>query len=185
MARRKRTAEMRLSRWLTWLSIVIGLLATLSYAVGAHMAVRYFFPAAGAWWNEHEFAFMETSAAALGILVAIRAGARLIGAGTPRRPAVIAALVAGVVLLPAISALSAQLARLGWTAGGGVIREHLTAAAGYSAGIIIDKVAIASVYFLKTAGFAWIAGLALLALAAAVFMTAGESAPGPSGAKTQ
>ncbi len=57
-------------------SVVIGLLAMFSYASGLHNMVRMKAPAAGAWWNAHEFYFMEGSATALGLLVALRVGVR-------------------------------------------------------------------------------------------------------------
>ena len=51
-------------RRLTALAIVLGVIATLSYGTGAHMAVRYLNPSFGAWWNSNEFAIVECAAAA-------------------------------------------------------------------------------------------------------------------------
>jgi hypothetical protein len=165
MKRKQRPPEARALRLLTTIAIVVGALATLSYATGANIVVRYFDPSTGAWWNEHDFAFMVTSAAALGMLVAIRASARFIADAAERRRAAIASVVAAAVLLPPITRLCAQLARLGWSANSGAIRDRTIALAGYDVGSILDKVIIAAVYFAKVAGLAFIVGLALLMLA--------------------
>jgi hypothetical protein len=167
MARRTRRPYQRLLRWLTALALAVGVVATLSYGSGAEIAVRYLDPPAGAWWNDHEYYLMVTAAAAWGMLIAIRLGARL-GAGEPvRRRAVGAALVLGVLILPLAAHYCASIARLGWDAESGAIGDRLAAMAGYSIGSILDKILIAGVYFLKVSGFALIAGLAVFAAATA------------------
>lgn len=72
---------------LTFLALVLSVLFTLSYATGAHMAVRHLNPEFGAWWNTNEFAILECATAALGVLNGIRIGARLVnGAKRTKRP---------------------------------------------------------------------------------------------------
>jgi len=177
MAKKIRPRYSRALRWLTIASIAIGLVAMLSYASGAHIAVRFLHPHAGAWWNDHEFWLMEAAASALGLLIAIRAGARIVDHAAVRRRAIAASLVASVLLLSALTHLGAALARLGWTAGSAAIRDRAISLAGYDVGSILDKVVIAGIYFLKTAAFSLLAGLALFGVASAVFVAAAVPAP--------
>jgi hypothetical protein len=162
-------------RWLSAIALGIGAVATLSYGSGAEIAVRYLDPPVGAWWNEHEYYLMVTAGAAWGMLIAIRLGARLVEDEGLRRRATAAALVAGAVILPVAAVYCARIARLGWTAESGAIDDRLVAIAGWDVGNILDMVLIAGVYFLKVAGFALIAGLAVFAAAAAAAMAAGGS----------
>jgi len=185
MAKKDRPPFARALRWLTVASSVIGLFAMLSYATGAHIAVRFLSPHGGAWWNEHEFPIMETAAAALGLLIAIRAGARIVDDAAVRRRAVIVSVVAGALLLPPLAHLSAALARLGWTASSGAIRDRAISLAGYAGGSILDKVVIGGIYFLKTAAFSLLAGLALFGVASALFIAAAVPAPRRSEASSR
>jgi hypothetical protein len=172
MTRRARRPYQRTMRWLGAIALVIGAIATLSYGSGAEVVVRYLDPPAGAWWNEHEYYLMVTAGAAWGMLVAIRLGARLVEGESLRRRATAAALIAGVLILPIASRYCAQIARLGWAGESGAINDRLVAIAGWDAGNILDKVLIAGVYFLKVAGFALIAGLAVFAAAVAAALAA-------------
>ncbi|HYB91264.1 MAG TPA: hypothetical protein VEC38_09475 [Candidatus Binataceae bacterium] len=172
MAKKNRPPYARALKWLTVATAVIGVLAMLSYATGAHIAVRFLNPHAGAWWNEHEFSIMETAAAALGLLIAIRAGARIVDGAAVRRRAVIASVIAGALLLPVLTDISAALARMGWNASSGAIFDRVISLAGYSIGSILDKVVIAGIYFLKTAAFSLLAGFALIAVASAASIAA-------------
>jgi hypothetical protein len=167
MARRKRKPYERLMRWLTALALTLGVITTLSYGSGAEIAVRYLDPPAGAWWNEHEYYLMVTAAAALGMLIAIRLGARLIAEESVRARAAVSALILAAIILPLAARYCASIARLGWAAEGGALGDRLVALAGYSVGYILDKILIAGVYFLKVVGFALIVGLAVLAAATA------------------
>jgi hypothetical protein len=63
---------------LTSLALTLAVIFTLSYGAGAHIAVRYFSPSFGAWWNSNEFAIIECAASALGMLIGIRIGGRLV-----------------------------------------------------------------------------------------------------------
>jgi hypothetical protein len=65
----------------------------------------------------------------------------------------------------------AEAARSGWNARGPSLASWLISHEGYASGIQIDKVMIAGVYFLKTAGFALLAGLGLTAIASAAVVT--------------
>lgn len=160
----------RILWWLTALAILGGILSTLSYGSGAHIGVRYFDPEFGAWWNAHEFRIMELSAAALGLLVAIRTGARFTEPFEMRRRAIGVALLAAALLAVPLASAIERLARIGWDASSAAIRDSMTAAAGYGIGIVLDKILIAGVYFLKSTGFALLAGFALYAVVAVVLM---------------
>ena len=182
-SRRKRPREIRALRWLIRAAAAIGIFAMLTYAFGffGEMAVRLPAPGAGAWWAAHQFAFMIDAAAAFGLLLAIRECARLLDDETLRRRVVYASLLAAVILLPIVASSSAHLARLGWSANGGVTRERVIALLGdYSAGLILDNVLIAGVYFLKSVLFALFAGLALFGLAVAAFMNFSSGQSGSS-----
>jgi len=145
-------------RWLTILALLAGIISTLSYGSGAHLVVRYMDPPVGRWWNEHEFALMILAAAALGMLIAIRVGARLLDDAAARaRAAVISMIVGGAVLLP-FARLAAILGQLGWTGADSFDT--------YAMNSIVDKVLIAGVYFLKIACFGLVAGLAIFAIVA-------------------
>lgn len=165
-------------RWLTGLGLVIGLAALVSYSQGAHIALRYFAPAGGAWWNRHEFWLMEGSATLLGLLAGIRFTARLVDDSRLARRAAAGALITALLLLLPLTRLCANVARLGW--GVASAREWFVARAGYESGIRLDRFFMAGAYFLKTAGFATLVGLALMAAAlVAVMLT--ERTPADTG----
>lgn len=161
--------------WLTLAAVIAGILSTLSYGSGAHIAVRFFSPSFGAWWNAHEYRIMESCACALGLLGAIRSGARLTEAGESGRRAKLVSLVAAVIIAAPLASAIASLARMGWDGAGAPIRGFLIAIAGYEAGTILDKILIAGVYFLKSAGFALLAGFALYALVVVISMASERS----------
>jgi cellobiose-specific phosphotransferase system component IIC len=173
--------------WLTALALAGGILSTLSYSVGAHIAVRYVNPEFGAWWNDHEFQVMELSASMLGMLIAIRSGARLVEAGRLRqRSKLIALIIAIVVALPLARGVSI-VAGSGWDAESSYIRDYLIATASYGVGNILDKVVIGGVYFLKSTAFALLVGFALYALVASLLIgrETSSSATGSPQAPTQ
>jgi hypothetical protein len=182
--KRARKPYERMMRLLSAIALAVGAVATLSYGSGAEIAVRYLDPPAGAWWNEHEYYVMITAGAAWGMLIAIRMGARLVEGESLRQRATAAALIAGAVILPVAASYCARIARLGWAGESGAIDDRLVAIAGWDVGNILDKVLIAGVYFLKVAGFALIAGLAVFAAAVAAALaaqgSAGERAEGVS-----
>jgi hypothetical protein len=167
----------RIIRWLTVLAFVMGSFATLTYASGAHLAIRYFNPQLGAWWDTHQFSIMEASATALGLLIAIRCAARLVEDNDTRRRAKVFALVISAIIVIPLSHAVASLARLGWDGHSAWIRDSLQAIAGYAAGKILDKVAISGVYFLKSVAFAALTGLALYAIVMVILMSFEKSGP--------
>src|SRR5258705_9807890 len=98
-------APRQIPRWMRWptdLAIFLAIVTTLSYGAGAHIAVRYLNPRFGAWWNAHEFAMVECSAAALGMLMGIRLGARPVDGLSLRKKSSIAAAIVGGFAFPAV-----------------------------------------------------------------------------------
>lgn len=95
------------------LCLIVGMLAMFSYASGLHNVVRMKAPAAGAWWNAHEFYLMEGAATALGLLVALRVGMRLaVEAQGMRKLATITLALEAALLMP-LTYLCARVARIG------------------------------------------------------------------------
>ena len=163
----------RTPRWLGWLTFVAILLTaifTLSYGSGAHIAVRYLNPSFGAWWNSNEFAIVECGAAALGILIGIRIGARLVHSGALKNRSMVAAVIVGGLILPIVAQINAQIARFTFTSGGSTtawLIDHF----GYDTGIILDKLLTAGVYSIKITAFALPVGMILFGVAIAILMT--------------
>ena len=158
-------------RWLTAFSIVAGFFSTLTYASGAHLVIRYLNPEFGAWWDAHQFAIMEVSATALGLLIAIRCASRLVEDNDTRRRAKIFSLVISAIIVMPLSQVVASLARLGWDGHSARIRNFLQAIADYDVGNILDKILMGGVYFSKSVAFAVLAGLALFAIVMVILMS--------------
>ena len=156
---------------LTFVAIILAGVFTLSYGLGAHIAVRYLNPSFGAWWNSNEFAIVECGAAALGMLIGIRTGARLLHGGALKNRSMVAAVVVGGLILPIVARISAQIARFEFTTGGSItswLIDHFH----YDTGMFLDKLLTAGVYSMKIAAFALPVGMILFGLAVAIFMTA-------------
>jgi hypothetical protein len=162
-------------RRLTAAALALGVIATLSYGAGAHIAVRYLDPPLGAWWNSNEFAILECAAAAVGMLIGIRLGARLVDSGPPRNRSTIAAVIVGALVLPIVGRVGAELARFRFTSGAPA-HEWIIDRFGYDAGKFLDKLLAAGVYSIKIAAFALPVGMIAFGVAIALFMTA-ETAP--------
>lgn len=161
----------RIIGWLTVLAMVAGFFTTLIYSSGAHLAIRYLNPELGAWWDAHQFAIMEVSATALGLLIAIRCASRLIeDAATRRRAKVFCLILSAIIAIP-LSYEVASIARLGWDGGSGPIRDLLQGFAGYDVGNILDRIVIGSVYFLKSTALAALIGFALYAVVWVIAMS--------------
>jgi hypothetical protein len=160
-------------RLLTDLAIFLGFITTLSYGAGAHIAVRYLNPRFGAWWNAYEFAMVECSAAALGMLIGIRIGARLVHGLSLKRKSSIASAIAGALVLPAVAKIGAEAARYRFTHGASA-NAWLIDRFGYDVGMFLDKLLSAWVYSIKISLFALPIGMILFGLAVAVFMSASE-----------
>ncbi len=158
--------ESRLLGRLTLLCVAVGAFSTLSYALSAPIALRFSHPSLGAWWDAYQFYFMAGAATAVGLLIGIRAGRRFVDARR-RRVSILALALAVIGFIPLLH-LCAAAARLGWSGADGPTWGRIVDFAGWGAAKQIDKVLIASVYFLKIVGFALLAGLALIAAAAAV-----------------
>ena len=156
---------------LTFVALVLAVVFTLSYATGAHIVVRYLNPPFGAWWNSNEFAIVECAAAALGMLIGIRIGARLVHGGALKNRSMIAAVVVSALVLPIVGRISAEIARFRFTSGASA-NEFLIDRFGYDTGMIIDKLLSASVYSMKIAMFSLPVGMILFGVAIAIFMTA-------------
>jgi len=143
------------------LSVLVGLLAMFSYASGLHNVVRMRAPAAGAWWNAHEFYFMEGAATALGLLVALRVGLRFAAEAASIRYLSLVALALDAALLMPLTHLCARVARIGADGGAMVAPTRMAAYAGFEGGKTLDKLLIAALYFIKTVGLGSLLGLAL------------------------
>jgi len=155
---------------LTFLAIVLSIVFTLSYGSGAHLAVRYLNPVFGAWWNANEFAILECSATALGMLVGIRLGARLVADRAVKIRSMVAAVIFGALALPLVARTSAHAARFNFTSGES-IRSWLIDRFAYDAGMFLDKLLAAIVYSIKIAAFSLPVGMILFGAAVAIFMT--------------
>jgi hypothetical protein len=171
--KRRKSHPLRLVAWLIPLTAIIGTLSLLSYSTGLAQLVRSKNPAFGAWWDNYQFYFMEGAATALGLLVGIRIGAGFAHDGKRRSRVAVFSLIAAILIIAPLSHLCAMVARLGWNASSAPIASWLITREGYVAGRQVDKIAIAGIYFLKTAGFGLLAGLALAAIAAALVMGTG------------
>jgi hypothetical protein len=155
---------------LTFVALFLTVVFTLSYATSAHMAVRYVNPPLGAWWNSNEFAIVECAAAALGMLIGIRIGARLVHGGALKNRSMVAAAVVGGLILPIVARINAEVARFKFTNGGSAtawLIDHFR----YDTGMFLDKLLAAGVYSIKIAAFALPVGMILFGVAVAIFMT--------------
>jgi hypothetical protein len=175
MSKRRRSRSRRL-RWLALLSIFVGVLSVVSYASGAAFILRVANPALGAWWDGSQFYFMEGAATALGLIVAIGIGGRLItDSEISARCTLWSGILAAVSVAPLMQ-LCSTAARFGPDAFGFTAQDWVIQRVGYTVGQQLDKVLIAGVYFLKTACLALIAGFALVAIVVAVLFASGAGA---------
>ena len=155
---------------LTFVALLLGAVFTLSYGSGAHIGVRYLNPPFGAWWNSNEFAILECAAAALGMLIGIRIGARLVKDAALKNRSMIAAVIVSAMALPIVGRIGAQIARFKFTSGASA-NELLIDRFGYDTAMFLDKLLAAGVYSMKIAMFALPVGMILFGLAIAIFMT--------------
>jgi hypothetical protein len=155
---------------LTLLAVMLGVISTLSYGAGAHIAVRYLNPQLGAWWNSNEFVFVECAAATIGMLIGIRIGARLVHGIELRNRSMIASVIVCALVLPIVARVSARVARFKFTSGAAA-NASLIDRFGYDVGIFLDKLLTASLYSIKIAAFALPVGMIFFGLMIAIFMT--------------
>jgi len=156
---------LRFLGWLILLAFAVGLVSLLSYSLTASELMRSDNPAFAAWWEAHQFYFMEGGATALGLLLAIRIGGSLVAGPDRRSRAGLAAVVLAVIAFAPLIHVCAVVARLGWSGRGSSFASWIISREGYDTGRQVDKIMIAGVYFSKTAGFALLAGLGLMAIA--------------------
>lgn len=155
---------------LTFLAIVLTGIFALSYGTGAHIAVRYLNPAFGAWWNTNEFAILENSAAALGMLIGIRIGARLVDDRAVKNRSLVGAVIVGALFLPVIGRFCAEVARFDFSRDSG-LNSWLIDRFTYDVGMFLDKLLAAGVYSMKIVAFSLPVGMILFGAAVALFMT--------------
>ena len=124
------------TRWLTALAIALAVITTLSYGTGAHIAIRFLNPVFGAWWNANEFAMFECSAAAVGMLLGIRLGARLVHGLSLKSNSMITAVIAGALALPIVARIGAEVARYRFTRGASA-NAWLIDRCGYDTGMFL------------------------------------------------
>jgi hypothetical protein len=156
---------------LTFVSLLLGVLSTLSYGSGAHIAVRYLNPDFGAWWNSNEFTILECAATALGMLVGIRIGAWLVHGDALKNRSMIAAVIVCALGLPIVARVGGEVARFRFTSGASA-NTFLIDRFGYDTGMFLDKLLAAGVYSIKIAAFALPVGMIFFGVMIAIFMTA-------------
>ena len=150
---------------LTFLVLVVGLISLVSYSLSGSELMRSDNPTLAAWWEAHQFYFMEGGATAFGILLGIRIASSFVAGPDQRSRARLAALVLALIAFAPLIHVCATAARSGWNGGGAPLASWIISREGYETGRQIDKVAIAGVYFLKTVSFALLNGFGLMALA--------------------
>jgi hypothetical protein len=172
----RKKSRRQIPRWMRWLIdlvILLWIVTTLSYGAGAHIAVRHLNPRFGAWWNANEFLMVECSAAALGMLIGIRFGARLVDGLSLRNKSSIVSAIAGALALPIVARVGAGVARYRFTRGASA-NAWLIDRFDYGVGMFLDKLLSAWVYSIEIALFALPIGMVLFGLAVAIFMSAAE-----------
>lgn len=153
---------------LTFLAPLIGLVAAASYAEDTTTPLRVFRPALGAWLDAHQFYLMEGGATALGLIVGIRLGRRLAAESVGGRHGANFAMILAALAWAPLVHVCAAAARLGWSGRGGSFANWIVGREGYEAGARSLRLFITAIYFLKTAGLAALAGLALIAIGVAL-----------------
>jgi hypothetical protein len=155
---------------ITFLVLAVGVISLLSYSLTASELMRADNPTLAAWWEAHQFYLMEGAATAFGLLLGIRIGSSFVVRFARQSGAWMAALVFSIIIFPPLIHVCASAARLGWNGRGASVASWIISREGYDMGRQIDKVMIAGIYFFKTAGFALLAGLGLMAIACAAVL---------------
>src|SRR6516225_1110416 len=101
---------------LTFLVLVVGLTALLTYSLTASELLRSDSPAFAAWWEAHQFYFMEGGATAFGLLLGIRVAGSFVAGPGRRSWAGLAALMLAIITFAPLLHVCAAAARLGWNA---------------------------------------------------------------------
>jgi hypothetical protein len=147
------------------LACAVGLVSLLSYSLTAFELMRSAAPAFAAWWEAHQFLFMEGGATAFGILLGIGIGDRFLSSLEQRYRTELAALVLAMIAFAPLIHACTVAARLGWNGRAASLASWIISREGYDTGRQIDKVLIVGVYFLKTVGLSALSGLGLMAIA--------------------
>jgi hypothetical protein len=154
-----------------FLVLTIGLISMLSFSLSWPELMRSLNPELAAWWEAHQFHFMVGGATAFGLLAGIRIAGSLLAAPDQRSRAGLVAIVFAVIAFAPLIHVCATVARLGWNGHSASFASRIISHKGYETGRQIDKLMITGVYFLKTAGFALLAGLGLMAIACVAAVT--------------
>jgi len=152
---------------LTSLALLIGLVAAASYARGTTTPLRVFRPALAAWLDTHQFYLMEGGATALGLIIGIRIGRRLAAESIGERYSANFMMILAALAWAPLIHLCATAARFGSSGRGGCFASWLVDRQGYEAAGRFLRLSVTAIYFCKTAGFAALAGLALIAIGVA------------------
>jgi ABC-type antimicrobial peptide transport system permease subunit len=157
--------------WLIFLVLTVGLISMLSFSLSWPELMRSRYPEMAAWWEAHQFHFMVGGATAFGLLAGISIAGSLLATPDQRSRAGLVAIVFAVIAFAPLIHVCAAVARLGWNGHSASFASRIISHKGYEAGRQIDKLMITGIYFLKTAGFALLAGLGLMAIACVAAVT--------------
>jgi hypothetical protein len=160
--------------WLIFLVLAVGLISLVSYSLTLSELMRSDNPALAAWWEAHQFHFMEGAATALGLLLGIRIAGSFVGGPDQRSRAELVALVFAIIAFAPLIHVCAAAARIGWNGGDASLASWIMSREGYETGRQIDKVMMTGIYFLKTAGFALLAGFGLITIASVAAFVADQ-----------
>jgi hypothetical protein len=159
-----RVPRSRLLERLTAIALLVGVTTTASYGAGMPNALRVVRPELGGWLDAHQFYLMEGAATTFGLLVGIRLGRWLAGDAASAPQTIAIALTITLVMLAPLVHLCAAVARIGWNGSGASLESWLVGREGYAAGENFARMAVAVIYFLKTAAYATLGGVALIAI---------------------
>lgn len=158
----------RLLERLTFLALLIGLVAAASYAEATTTPLRILKPALGAWLDAHQFYLMEGAATALGLIIGIRLGRRIAAESVGGRHGATSVMILAALAWAPLVHVCAAAARLGWSGRDGLLASWLVGREGYETGTRFLRLLITAIYFLKTVGLAALAGLAMIAIGIAL-----------------
>jgi hypothetical protein len=175
IARKVRRRPLRFLAWLLVLALFAGLFSLLSYSLAGPELVRSDNPELAAWWDAHQFYLMEGAATAFGLLLGICTAAGLIADSDQRSRTGLAAVAFGMIVVAPLTRICSRAGRLGWNGRGASVSSWIISREGYETGRQIDKVALAAIYFLKTAAFAVLCGLGIVVMACVTVLIATSS----------
>jgi hypothetical protein len=115
---------------LTFLALLIGLVAAASYALGTTTALRVFKPALGAWLDAHQFYLMEGAVTAFGLIIGIRLGRRIAAESVGGRHGANSVMILAALAWAPLMRVCAAAARLGWSGRDGIVASWIVGAKG-------------------------------------------------------